>query len=30
MCPDCPVQAQMGYSNQFYCTRGNAIQQSGV
>lgn len=28
MCPDCAVQAKMGYSDQFYCTRGKALQQS--
>ena len=29
MCPDCPVQSKMGYFAQFYCTRGNAQEQSG-
>jgi hypothetical protein len=29
VCPGCPVQQTMGFSHEYYCTRGNDQEQAG-
>lgn len=30
ICPDCPVQVQLGFGNQYYCIKGSEKAISGV